>query len=244
MADARTPALLAHVLSQMQANLDFLLREGYIAPDDANAISERLSAVSVDGSNATSRANSVGRRSMPSPAIPVQAPAQMQARAIWGYNEDGHDPADLSFPADALITVVAEVNADWWRGSYNGREALFPSAYVERVAVSMPTASSPANNAPVTARRLPPASTGTKKPYKPFGAALHGTDLPPTSPPPQTQQVQAAPVNSVGLQEDPGQAQKKSKFGKYGNTMAHSAAGGVGFGAGAAIGGGLVRAIF
>ncbi|SJL08813.1 uncharacterized protein ARMOST_12184 [Armillaria ostoyae] len=37
---------------------------------------------------------------------------------------------------------------------------------------------------------------------------------------------------------------KKSKFGKYGNTMAHSAAGGVGFGAGAAIGGGLVRAIF
>lgn len=40
-------------------------------------------------------------------------------------------------------------------------------------------------------------------------------------------------VNSIGLQEQNGREQKKSKFGEYGNTMAHSAAGGVGFGAGA-----------
>jgi hypothetical protein len=26
-------------------------------------------------------------------------------------------------------------------------------------------------------------------------------------------------VNSVGLQEDPGQEKKKGKFGKYGNTV-------------------------
>ncbi|KAL4066821.1 SH3-domain-containing protein [Scleroderma citrinum] len=39
--------------------------------------------------------------------------------------------------------------------------------------------------------------------------------------------------------------EKKNKLlDKYGNTMAQSAAGGLGFGAGAAIGGGLVRAIF
>ncbi|KAG0702777.1 SH3-domain-containing protein [Suillus ampliporus] len=67
----------------------------------------------------------------------------------------------------------------------------------------------------------------------PFGAALHGTDRPPAV---------GAGVNSVGLQEASGQAEKKNKFS--GSMMAHSAAGGVGFGAGAAIGGGLVRAIF
>ena len=50
----------------------------------------------------------------------------------------------------------------------------------------------------------------TKKPYKPFGAALHGTDVPPPA---------NSATNSVGLQEAPGQEQKKSKFGKYGNTV-------------------------
>ncbi|KAF8969226.1 hypothetical protein BDZ97DRAFT_1915568 [Flammula alnicola] len=51
-------------------------------------------------------------------------------------------------------------------------------------------------------------------------------------------------VNNVGLQEAPGAEAKKYKFGKYKSTLAHSAIGGVGFGAGSAIGGGLVRAIF
>ncbi|PBK82445.1 hypothetical protein ARMGADRAFT_1019625 [Armillaria gallica] len=55
------------------------------------------------------------------------------------------------------------------------------------------------------------------------------------SPPP------GAGTNSVGPQQDPGQ---KSKFGNYGNMMVHSTTGGVGFGAAAAIGSGLVRVIF
>ena len=46
--------------------------------------------------------------------------------------------------------------------------------------------------------------------YRPFGAAYHGTDKPPPG---------GAGVNSVGLQEAPGGAEKKSKFGKYGNTV-------------------------
>ena len=68
------------------------------------------------------------------------------------------------------------------------------------------------------------------------------------------------PVQQVVVQEE---APKKNKFGKLGNTMAQSAAGGVGFGAGeflrtvspkdrdlifyltgAAIGSGIVHAIF
>lgn len=69
-------------------------------------------------------------------------------------------------------------------------------------------------------RTVPPISN---KSYKPFGAALHGADLPPAT---------GEGVNSVGLQEAPGQAEKKSNLNKYKSTLAHSAVGGVGFGAG------------
>lgn len=49
-----------------------------------------------------------------------------------------------------------------------------------------------------------------RKPYKAFGAALHGIDVPPPA---------TGATNSVGLQEAPGQEQKKSKYSKYGNTV-------------------------
>lgn len=69
-------------------------------------------------------------------------------------------------------------------------------------------------------RSVPPISN---KSYNPFNAALHGSDLPPSS---------GEGVNSVGLQEAPGQAEKKNNLNKYKSTLAHSAVGGVGFGAG------------
>jgi hypothetical protein len=47
--------------------------------------------------------------------------------------------------------------------------------------------------------------------YRPFGAAYHGIDKPPPA--------EADATNSVGLQEAPGTEEKKSKFGKYGNTV-------------------------
>jgi hypothetical protein len=55
-------------------------------------------------------------------------------------------------------------------------------------------------------------ATTTNKPYRPFGAALHGMDNPPAT---------GTGVNSVGLQEASGQAEKKSKYGKYGNTVCY-----------------------
>lgn len=174
-----------------------------------------------------------------------------------------------------MIEIVEETNPDWWTGKINGRQALFPSSYVEKVAspsaAAMPTPATATNG-----RTLPPAFSAAKeKPaYRPFAAAHQSANAPPPN----------VPVNNVGLQagtvlppfvpfqvlvlmlrstDIAGQEQKKSKYGKYGNTMAHSAAGGVGFGAGpsifsftvcppfliehnpgSAIGGGLVRAIF
>ena len=90
---------------------------------------------------------------------------------------------------------MEETNADWWTGKVHGKQGLFPSAYVERIAQPVDT-SAPAAPA--------------QRAYKPFGAAYHGVAAPP--PPGQG-------VNSSGLQEAPGTEEKKDKFGKYKNTV-------------------------
>jgi len=231
-SDAQSAALLAHVATQLQLNVAFLESQNYMSAEDAWSMRDILSRLPCGAGQSVQVTTSVKVTSptaMPRaiPPVPARAPAISPApsqqakfvKAVWAYNEDGAEPNDLSFSAGELIEVVSEKNQDWWLGRVRGREALFPSNHVEQV-------DSP--QADVVA-------TTTRKPYRPFGAALHGTDKPPAT---------GTGVNSVGLQEASGQAEKKNKYGKYGNTMAHSAAGGVGFGAGAAIGGGLVRAIF
>ncbi|KAG0702773.1 SH3-domain-containing protein [Suillus ampliporus] len=243
--DTQSAALLAHVATQLQLNVSFLESQNYMSTEDARNMREIISrlpggagqSVVTTSVTAISPPGMVRAAVMPyrhvivspppeqAPAISPVAPSQQPrfVKATWAYNEDGSESNDLSFSAGEVIEVISEKNQDWWLGRARGREALFPSNHVEEVDVSdLPQADSV-------------AVTTAKKPYRPFGAALHGTDRPPAV---------GAGVNSVGLQEASGQAEKKNKFGKYGNTMAHSAAGGVGFGAGAAIGGGLVRAIF
>ncbi|EIW84173.1 SH3-domain-containing protein [Coniophora puteana RWD-64-598 SS2] len=235
-SDPQTAALLAHVAAQIQHNAAFLESQGYISPEDAatmNSIVSKLPVtVSISSTTTHVRVSSPPVATHPSgisaprtvpPPPPVVSTSATYVRALWAYNEDGAESNDLSFSSGELIELVSQKNADWWSGRVRGKEGLFPSNHVEKV--DSTAAPSPTSTAVTTA----------KKPYKPFGAALHGADTPPPS---------TTGINSVGLQQAPGQAEKKSKYGKYGNTMAHSAAGGVGFGAGSAIGGGLVRAIF
>lgn len=98
-----------------------------------------------------------------------------------------------------MIEIISEENEDWWKGRCNGREALFPSSYVEKIE-SQPQQ-----------RTLPPPFEKTDKPaYRPFMASHHGADAPPPS---------GTDVNSVGLQQAPGQEAKKDKFGKYKGTV-------------------------
>jgi len=212
VANTEANALLAHVVSQVQHDVEFLVSQNYLTRSDASAFLSKLNNVS--------------------PGAAAAAAPRVMAKALWNYNEDGSDAADLSFAAGDMIEIIEETNPDWWTGKVNGRQALFPSSYVEKVASPAP--------APVAAMPIPVAATrsaSSAKPYRAFGAAHQSVN----APPPNVQPM----VNNVGLQSDTaGQEQKKSKYGKYGNTMAHSAAGGVGFGAGSAIGGGLVRAIF
>jgi len=230
MSNPESAALLAHIVSQLETNVQFLVSQNYISRADANAFLAKLPKNGVPqtaaSSNLASRMKNLVTLSPSPPAAPARPAAQVQqARALWAYNEHGQDSDDLSFGADDIIEIVEETNADWWMGKVHGKQALFPSSYVERIAAA------PAPSA----RTVAPVPAQAKTPYRPFGAALHGGSVPPPA---------GAGVNSVGLQQAPGQEEKKSKYGKYGDTMAHSAAGGVGFGAGAAIGGGLVRAIF
>ncbi|KAI5119009.1 hypothetical protein M0805_004418 [Coniferiporia weirii] len=228
-----------HIVEQIQHNVGFLVSQGHMTQQDADLVLSRLPS---DASPVQARpllaAPAQARRGVQPPPPPSRLP---QARAVWAYNENGQDPDDLSFSPGDVIEIVEETNDDWWMGKYNGKQGLFPSNHVEKLSTSAPTGPAPA--APVRAIHAPPpqydqpaAVPRGKVAYRPFGAAHHGTDKPPP--------VQVGAVNSVGLQEAEGQDKKKSKYGKLGNTMAHSAAGGVGFGAGAAIGGGLVRAIF
>lgn len=89
----------------------------------------------------------------------------------------------------------------------NGKEALFPSTYVEK----LPEAAS-TNGRPVPPARGASAGANGKPAYRPFMAAHAGSST--VAPPPP-----GGGTNAVGLQEDAGQDQKKSKFGKYGNTV-------------------------
>ncbi|KAK7691117.1 hypothetical protein QCA50_006220 [Cerrena zonata] len=264
MSDA---AFLQHILSQTQANITFLASQGHISTTDATDMITRLAtAHNKKATSPNHLAHSVQSlaiapsASIPTPAvelparrnIPVPPPRVQKAKALWAYNEDGSEPNDLSFSSGEIVEIVDETNADWWTGKCRGRQGLFPSNHVEKIntpgAVSAPAPAIP-TAAPwvpaVGAPAAPPSyqtapggyqGYGQEKPaYRPFGAAYHGADQPPP----------AAGVNAVGLQHDDKEHEKKkSKYGKLGNTMATSAAGGVGFGAGAAIGSGIIGAIF
>ena len=216
--ELQSAALLGHIASQMQLNVAFLESQNYLSPQDAATMKEIIGRLPVQTQTSvitTTQVSGVGGRAVPPPprqvaAVPSKG-ATVYARAIWGYNEGGavwasaipgattehlttQEANDLSFAAGETIEVISEKNEDWWIGKARGKEGLFPANHVEKV----------------ESTGLAPAATTTGRPYRPFGAALHGTDVPPPN---------GAGVNSVGLQQASGQAEKKSKYGNLGNTV-------------------------
>ncbi|CUA76013.1 hypothetical protein RSOLAG22IIIB_02019 [Rhizoctonia solani] len=157
--------------------------------------------------------------SSPAPASALKRPvppppAGPQCKAMWDYNLDGLLKDDLSFRAGDIIQIVKEDNADWWTGRLNGREGMFPVNHIER----LPSA--------------PSYGYDEKQQH-------HQHYTPP--PGPTVVYQQAGPVQAPGPAEE---EKKKGGLGKYKSIAASSAAGGIGFGAGAAIGSGLINAIF
>lgn len=214
--DPQAAAMLDHIVSQVQSNIEFLVSQNYISRVEANQFLTKLPSQSTaNGLQPTVRAPSFptpasvapAHRSVPGP----QTPQAVKARAIWGYNQDNavslptrhalqapshdflQDPNDLTFAAGDLVEIVEETNDDWWVGRLKGKQGLFPSNYVEKISATVP------------------APAAEKPAYRPFGAAYHGMDTPPQP---------GQGVNSVGLQEQDN-SQKKSKYGNLKNTVCY-----------------------
>lgn len=83
--DPQAAAMLAHIVSQVQSNIDFLVSQDCISRFDADQFLAKLpSKTTANGVQPTARAPKVSaapaRRPVPTPQAP-------QGRAIWGYNE-------------------------------------------------------------------------------------------------------------------------------------------------------------
>ncbi|KZW02765.1 SH3-domain-containing protein [Exidia glandulosa HHB12029] len=152
--------------------------------------------------------------------------------ALWDWEDQ--EGNDLSFRSGDRIELIEETNDDWWTGRMGAHTGLFPANYVKKVP-QQPTHTNNRASAHYAPSQAYKASNLNQFRAPPPPSGKSGYD-PMAQPPPAT--------NAVGLTQPAVDEKKKSKFGGYGKTMANSAAGGVGFGAGAAIGGGLVRAIF
>jgi drebrin-like protein len=46
--------------------------------------------------------------------------------AIAEYEYDAQEENELSFPEGARITHIQRVDENWWAGTYDGKEGLFP----------------------------------------------------------------------------------------------------------------------
>jgi len=274
--------ILNHITSRIKADVDFLVSEGLMSRYDADIVANKLPAIANDEDN--SQRGRSGLASPPSstastpstervmPALrkpPPPAPVNKsipQAKTLWGYNEDGSELADLSFPAGATIDIIEETNSDWWKGRYNGREGLLPSSYVEKLPASssntiptsgFPQAASSPISSPDPAAHYPHHPGGFMAPsrnggYMPPPQQNQWGSPSPQPPAPWTQGGGGPPPPQGGYFQPPPpppevvaqQDKKKSRFGKYGSQAGSAAASGVGFGAGAAIGGGIVNALF
>ncbi|PPQ64150.1 hypothetical protein CVT24_008780 [Panaeolus cyanescens] len=153
-----------------------------------------------------------------------------KARAIWGYNENGQASSDLTFFAGDVIEVIEETNERIDAPVPERKPATFNGGFPDHRPPPQHNNALPYGGGPGYAPyHHPPQNYGPPPPnhYQPQYNA------PP--PPPAQQQVV---VNS--------EPEKKPGVfsGGLGNTLAHSAAGGLGFGAGSAVAGNLVNSLF
>ncbi|TRM64905.1 SH3 domain-containing protein [Schizophyllum amplum] len=223
---------LSILIQQTRQNVEFLIAQNKISALDGRDILAKLPTEFADDMLASRAANlsvSPPMPSMPvmpsvtsaySPAPPsapvyspppqVSSPAKLQqARALWAYNEKGEDANDLAFTAGETIEIVEETNTDWWTGRARGKQGLFPSNYVEKIGHAAPA---PPAGLPAPYRNVTPSYPSYQPAYQP----------PPQGPPPPAQYT---PFNGgpVSMQAAPApvapEEPKKSKFGKYGNTV-------------------------
>ncbi|KAJ7510337.1 SH3 domain-containing protein [Mycena galericulata] len=247
---------LAHIISQTRQNVEFLIAQRHISPDNGRLILAKLPN-GPDRSMAALEQQTQNLILTPPQSGSRRGPT-VQAKAIWGYNEEEENSNDLTFLAGDTIEIVEETNADWWTGRHNGKQGLFPSNYVEKLRARTPERPYPprdsySNNSPMPSfpnqpgAYQPPPGPYPGPGYQPPPGYQPAYQLPPGGPPqmgPQYNSYGPPPVPPPVAAPPPQQPAKQSKFGNLGNTLAQSAVGGLGFGAGSAIGGDIVHSIF
>ena len=118
-SDPQAAALLAHVVSQMKSNVDFLVSQNYISQSDASAIVSRLPPVAginqltpqIQGISVEAPEAPV-RRGIPAPPV-----RKLQARALWAYNMDGQ-------VCNTTTTTWISIDQGWWNS--NQKISHFP----------------------------------------------------------------------------------------------------------------------
>lgn len=90
--DPQNAALVAHLVSQIEQNVNLLASQNHISNSDASAILTRLPNVSQNDLASRVANLGVGNRNIPPPVVPRQVsapPTAARSRALWAYNEDG-----------------------------------------------------------------------------------------------------------------------------------------------------------
>lgn len=59
----------------------------------------------------------------------LQAEGVEWAKALYDFSAETED--DLAFQQGDRILVTAHIDDEWWSGRLNGREGVFPKAFVE-----------------------------------------------------------------------------------------------------------------
>ncbi|KAF8553977.1 SH3-domain-containing protein [Imleria badia] len=247
-------ALFAHILAQTRHNVELLIAHKQISEADGEEILSRLS-VNAERHSADSSVVLLTEKTQRLNMSP--APPKVEARAIWGWTSEAQDPNDLAFEAGDIIEIITETNADWWTGrNRSGKQGLFPSNYVEKLPppslspIFVPEPRQSVTRASVEQRYSSPGlANPSPQPYSVVPQTHYpppGGYYPPTGPPPGAVNYSYVPPPGPPTPQPVAQQApaKKSKFGGLGQVMAQSAAGGAGFGAGAAIGSGIVNSIF
>jgi len=257
-------ATINHRIQSVHTDVAYLVQTGQISSEDASFILSKvpvttdpaitihtLPSAALQGPNSPSPpppsnnfVNNVPRKysgvttsvalqpHRPVPKPPVVNTFQVQA--LWDYNIDNEHADDLSFYANDVIEVdesSTEKNEDWWQGRIRGQIGLFPSSYVERIVHSLPPVPTPAPTIMKSSRPSSEVAAPTYTPYRSTHVAMN-------------HYPSGGGPNALGLQPSQPDETMRGKYDHLKSTMANSAASGVGFGAGAALAGGLVRAIF
>ncbi|GAA5895543.1 hypothetical protein JCM8208_005262 [Rhodotorula glutinis] len=254
MATQSSHAFTQHILSRLEADLAFLASQQLLSASDLDLIRSKLApihaeqslaALSVAGPSGTYAQQQQQSRVPPPPPVRAAQPQPRQlCRAVWDYQ--GGQADDLSFRSGDVISIVEELNVDWWRGTLNGRTGLFPCNHVERITSPSPSPSlAPPAPAPAPLQGYHTGSSASWAPPAPSPASAAPTSFAYQQPQPYGEKNSyygaGAPQGPPVAQPPVAPPKKQHKFAKQ---MGTAMASGAGFGVGASLASEAVHAIF